>query len=211
MRGASESEAERNRSILDGGWWRSTIAAPPSALPAIFFNIPIGRKSISVRIIRRLQIATVCACLLATGLLGRASGYQLGDMQANQILFLGNSITFCPQPPDQVEWWGLSASDPNHDYAHLLTQKINAATGGSLAIVPPNPSQGSREDPSSGGETRWYYGDPLPNYNGNIINICDLFETQLQHVGQRQTTEPNQCEAGSCRPAVWREHEHGGL
>lgn len=122
------------------------------------------------------RIVVMSACVLATSLLGRADGVQLGHISANSILFLGNSITFCPQPPDQVEWWGLSASTIDKDYAHVLTQKINAATGVALAIVPPNPSQGSPEDPSTGGETRWDYGDPLPNYNGNIINICDLFE-----------------------------------
>jgi hypothetical protein len=122
-----------------------------------------------VRIICNLQIVVVCACLSATGLLGRADGAQLGNVQADKILFLGNSITFCPQPPDQVEWWGLSASTPEKDYAHLITQRINAATSGSLTIVPPNPPQGEPGE-------RWYYGDPLPNYSGNIINMCDIFE-----------------------------------
>jgi hypothetical protein len=118
----------------------------------------------------------MCACLLAAGLLSRADGYQLGHMRADSILFLGNSITFCPQPTNADDWWGLSASTVDKDYAHLLTQKINAATGAALTIVPPNPSQGSPEDTSTGGETRWHYGNPLPHYNGNIINMCDLFE-----------------------------------
>jgi hypothetical protein len=128
-----------------------------------------------MRIIRNVRIVAVSACVLATGLVGLANGVQLGHMPANKILFLGNSITFCPQPAS-TDWWGLSASTLDKDYAHLLTQRINTTAGGALAIVPPNPSQGSPEDPSTGGETRWEYGDPLPTYNGNIINICDLFE-----------------------------------
>jgi hypothetical protein len=112
----------------------------------------------------------MCACVFACGLLAQASGAQLGNMQADKILFLGNSITFCPQvtPGD---WWGLSASTPAKDYAHLLTQSINTATGGSLTIQPPNPQQG---DGVVG--NRWYYDDPLPNYSGNILNMADIFE-----------------------------------
>ena len=52
-----------------------------------------------------------------------------------------------------------------NDYVHLLTSSINTATGGSLTVAPPSPIFG-----------RWYYGDPLPNWNGNILNIADLFE-----------------------------------
>lgn len=129
-----------------------------------------------MRIIRSLPIVAVSACLLAIGLLAEANAAKLGHINANKILFLGNSITFCPQPTNAEDWWGLSASAPEKDYAHLLTQKINTASGGSLAITPPNPSQGSPEDTSTFGETRWRYGYPLPNYNGNILNLCDLFE-----------------------------------
>jgi hypothetical protein len=119
-----------------------------------------------VTIIRELQIALVCACLLAAG---RAGGDTMGTIAADRILYLGNSITFCPQPPDQVEWWGLSASTPATDYVHLLTNKIVAATGKPLTVQIPNPAQNAVKG-------RWYPSDPLPNYNGNIINICDLFE-----------------------------------
>lgn len=123
-----------------------------------------------------LGIIAICVCVLACGRIEQANGAHLGNIQADKILFLGNSITFCPQPaPFTGSWWGLSASTPEKDYAHLLTQSINAATGGSLAIVPPNPSQGEGGI-SGAGETRWYAGDPLPNYNGNIINMCDIFE-----------------------------------
>lgn len=111
-----------------------------------------------------LRIIAMCACLLACGLLARANGAQLGNMPANKILFLGNSITICPQP-DSADWWGLSASTVAKDYAHVLTQRINAATGGSLTLTPPNPLP-----------ERWYYGNPMPVYSGNILNVADIFE-----------------------------------
>lgn len=129
-----------------------------------------------MKLIRNLPIVAASACLVANGLLAEANAAKLGHIDANKILFLGNSITFCPQPTNAADWWGLSASAPEKDYAHLLTQKINTASGGSLAITPPNPSQGSPEDTSTFGETRWRYGYPLPDYNGNILNLCDLFE-----------------------------------
>ena len=81
-----------------------------------------------MRVISSLRIIAACACLLGTDLLARADTAQLGNMAAGSILFLGNSITFCPQP-DATEWWDLTASAPDKDYAHLLAQRINAATG----------------------------------------------------------------------------------
>src|SRR5664279_2428650 len=75
-----------------------------------------------VKTIANLKIMAACACLVTCGLCARADAVQLGNMQANSILFLGNSITFCPQttPPTQGNWWGLSATAPANDYAHLL-------------------------------------------------------------------------------------------
>lgn len=102
-------------------------------------NNRVGRKKRIMKIICNLRIVAACACLLATGMLDRTDGATLGKMQADKILFLGNSITFCPQPSSE-DWWGLSATTPAKDYAHLLTQRINTTTGGSLTIVPPNPS-----------------------------------------------------------------------
>ena len=120
------------------------------------------------------KIAVLPLCLLALGLFSRAEAVQMGHMAADDILFLGNSITFCPQPTSE-DWWGLSASDPDHDYAHLLVQKINQNTGGDITLVVPDPPQGTPPD-GGDGETRWEAGDPPPNYTGNIINICDIFE-----------------------------------
>ena len=95
------------------------------------------------------------------------AGAFLGNMKADRILFIGNSVTL--HGPYNV-WnedahWGMAASEESKDYVHLLTSKIDAATGGSLEL--PNPTVVP---------PRWFYGDPLPNYAGNIINIADVFE-----------------------------------
>ncbi len=121
-----------------------------------------------MNIIRNLGIVAACACLLAGWEFVQADTAQLGQMQAERILFLGNSITLCPQPTSE-DWWGLTASDPDHDYAHLLVGQINAATGSSLAITPPNPYQGDEND-------LWLPSYGLPSYNGNILNMADIFE-----------------------------------
>jgi hypothetical protein len=114
-----------------------------------------------MRILCVLWIVVACACLLAADLPARADGATLGKMKAERILFLGNSITIVPPP----NYWGASASAPAKDYAHLLTQRISDATKGSLSITPPNPAFG-----------RWYDGNPGPDWNGNLLNIADIFE-----------------------------------
>jgi hypothetical protein len=59
----------------------------------------------------------------------------------------------------------MAASAESKDYVHLLTSRINATTGGNLTVAPPIPMP-----------DRWYYRDPLPSYEGNILNIADIFE-----------------------------------
>lgn len=103
---------------------------------------------------------------LQSGLL-RAADVTWGNIKADKILFLGNSITL---HGPYVAWlpdahWGMAASEESKDYVHLLAKKIDAKTGGSLAVAPPDPLPG-----------RWYNGNPLPNYNGNILNMADIFE-----------------------------------
>jgi hypothetical protein len=132
-------------------------------------SIRINRKRQIVRVIHHLKIVAVCVCLAAIGPRTHADTMHLGAMPAGKILFLGNSITMCPQA-DTTAWWGLTASTPDKDYAHLLTQRINAATGGSLAIEPPNPRDGYDAN------NRWYPSYGLPNWKGNILNIADVFE-----------------------------------
>ena len=114
-----------------------------------------------MKAIGKLGILATCACMLAAGLLARANGATLGTMKADRILFLGNSITVVGPP----NYWGASASAAAKDYAHLLTQRINDVAKGSLTITPPNPAFG-----------RWYDGNPGPDWDGNLLNIADIFE-----------------------------------
>ena len=78
-----------------------------------------------MRTICNLRIVAICACLFATGMLTPADGVQLGNMQADKILFLGNSIT-AAQQADTATMWGLFASTPANDYVHVLVGKIDA-------------------------------------------------------------------------------------
>lgn len=110
----------------------------------------------------KFRVATACGCVLATGLASLAHGVQLGNMQADKILFLGNSITTCQQEGTTL-MWGLSASEPAKDYVHLLANRIDAATGGSLTLIPTiQPT--TDED-----------GNILQN-GSNVVNICGVFE-----------------------------------
>jgi hypothetical protein len=115
-----------------------------------------------MRTICNLRIIAMCACLLVTSLFARANGVQLGNIEANRILFLGNSITAVPQTNIKI-WWGLSASTAAKDYVHLLAGAIDAKTGGKLTMIPTTA--------------------PVTNPDGsvdqcesNVINIADVFE-----------------------------------
>jgi lysophospholipase L1-like esterase len=102
----------------------------------------------------------LCVCLHGDAV--RAAESHLGKLKADRILFLGNSITACNQGAPTT-MWGLSASSPAKDYAHLLAAKIGATTGGKLTMLPTTM--------------------PLTNADGsaaqagsNVINIADVFE-----------------------------------
>lgn len=86
----------------------------------------------------------------------------IGHVKAARILFLGNSITAVPQRNEKV-WWGLSASTPAKDYAHLLVGALEAKSGSSLTMLPTTAptvnSDGSVDQCES-----------------NVINIADVFE-----------------------------------
>jgi lysophospholipase L1-like esterase len=108
--------------------------------------------------IGELLVIAVCVCVGSHGGVARAAEIRLGNMKAERILFLGNSITACPP-----NWWGLSASTAAKDYAHLLVGAIDAKTGGSLTTIPTTA--------------------PITNPDGsvdfgksNVINIADVFE-----------------------------------
>lgn len=63
---------------------------------------------------------------------------KFGDLQADRILFLGNSLTL-HGPKPEIEWfgnWGMAASAQDKDYVHLLTAAIDARTKGKLLLEP---------------------------------------------------------------------------
>ena len=112
--------------------------------------------------IGKLLALAVCACIGSQGGNAHTSEARLGNIRAEKILFLGNSITAVPQR-NMAIWWGLSASTPSKDYAHLLAAAIDAKSGGRLAMIPTTA--------------------PTTNPNGsvdqcasNVINIADVFE-----------------------------------
>lgn len=85
-----------------------------------------------------------------------------GQLKAEKILFLGNSITAVPRAGTTL-WWGLSATTPAKDYAHLLAAALDAKTGGHLSMMPTFA--------------------PITNPDGsvdqcdsNVINVADVFE-----------------------------------
>jgi hypothetical protein len=119
------------------------------------------------RTIQCPQLVVATSVLLVLALVNAASAAQWGNMKADSILFLGNSI--CIHGPlagwSPVGGWGLAASEPSKDYVHLFTTKINGVTGGSIAL-----------NPQPLNTPAWKYGDPLPNITGNIVNVADIFE-----------------------------------
>jgi hypothetical protein len=77
-----------------------------------------------------LALATTSICLL--GQIAGAVDIRLGNMEANKVLFLGNSITYHASKPD-IGWtgnWGMDASSQATDYAHLVAGAIAARNGG---------------------------------------------------------------------------------
>lgn len=102
------------------------------------------------------------ACVGLPGNVLRGGEPRLGNLRAEKILFLGNSITAVPQRNATV-WWGLSATTPAKDYAHLLAASIDAKSGGKLAMLPTT-APTTKPDGS------------VEQCESNVINIADVFE-----------------------------------
>jgi hypothetical protein len=88
----------------------------------------------------RIHLVAACACLLTYGQAAQAVDVQLGNMKADKILFLGNSITYHPSLPS-INWygtWGMAASSEDKDYVHVLTNKIAQAAGATPTIKATN-------------------------------------------------------------------------
>ena len=116
----------------------------------------------TMRSLSKVFAFAVCVCIWSQGGVAWTAEIRLGDMKADKILLLGNSITAVPQLNLPV-WWGLSASTVAKDYVHLLAGAIDAKTGGSLTLMPTTA--------------------PITNADGsvdqcdcNVINIADVFE-----------------------------------
>jgi hypothetical protein len=111
-----------------------------------------------MKLIGGLLVIAVCVCVGSHAGVARTAEIRLGNMKADRILFLGNSITACPP-----NWWGLSASTAAKDYAHLLASAIDAKTGGRLTMTPTTAPTASPDGSVDLGKS-------------NVINIADVFE-----------------------------------
>jgi hypothetical protein len=120
-------------------------------------------------ILRFLNAALIAAIAFVVPQLPAADalGASFGHMKADRILFLGNSITLNGPYTgwSDTAYWGMAATSAANDYVHRLTTQINTTKGTTLTVAPP-----------TSGPPRWYYGDPLPNFDGNILNVADIFE-----------------------------------
>lgn len=75
--------------------------------------------------------------LSKTGSPGAEGSIMLGNIKADRILFLGNSITL--SPPGAAPGWnnnfGMAASTRDNDYVHLITNAIASYTGNTPDIM----------------------------------------------------------------------------
>jgi hypothetical protein len=101
-----------------------------------------------------LIVASACVAWHANAI--PANAYYFGQMSADRVLFLGNSITLTL--PNN---WGASASAQANDYVHLLSGKIDAVTGGSLELTPMDKALVD--------------GEQQPG-TANILNVAHIFE-----------------------------------
>lgn len=123
-------------------------------------------KSLFVFELSRFRFMVCVACLFTVAPVAQAA--ELGHMKADSILFLGNSITVHPAYEgwgSNTDPWGMAATTKSKDYVHVLTSAIDATTGGSLTLASPNPLP-----------TAWVPADGTPSYNGNVLNVADIFE-----------------------------------
>jgi lysophospholipase L1-like esterase len=107
----------------------------------------------------RLPVALVCACALLPFCHAQEG---LGNMKAERILFLGNSL--CLHGIWKEGGWpnycGMAASVPEKDFVHLVVAGLDARTGDHLKLTPPDPEKS-------------------PSIEGaNVVNIADILERQ---------------------------------
>ncbi|WP_337177186.1 SGNH/GDSL hydrolase family protein [Paludisphaera sp.] len=77
------------------------------------------------------------AAMAAVGLVGAADAEGPGLSDVRKILFLGNSITR-HGPNADLDWhgdWGMAASAPENDYAHLVASAVAERSGREPGIL----------------------------------------------------------------------------
>ena len=114
-------------------------------------------------LLRYLKMFRILPVVVLVGLamqchIGQAADAYLGNMKANRILFLGNSIAL-----SGLNWWGLTASSQTKDYVHLLAGSITDCTGVSLRLDPMGPKDQQTDGTYTAGDA-------------NIVNVADIFE-----------------------------------
>ncbi|MCC6454453.1 MAG: SGNH/GDSL hydrolase family protein [Caldilineaceae bacterium] len=74
---------------------------------------------------------SVLAALLAAMLIGAPIVVYTQDAtpQPQRILFVGNSITRSYPLESHTGWWGMAATQPDHDYVHRVQLTLAATTG----------------------------------------------------------------------------------
>lgn len=115
--------------------WTATIRLRDNRLEAD------GRLQLKMTLIHAFRLFCVPIIVIGIGLFvqcpfSQAVDLHLGNIKANRILFLGNSVTL-HAPRAEVGWsgnWGMAAIVQANDYVHRLTTKINSTIGGTLEL-----------------------------------------------------------------------------
>lgn len=81
--------------------------------------------------LRGIRIVAVFLCSFVCAPFAQAA-IHVGNMQADRILFLGNSLTHVPPTPE-IGWtgdWGMAASAQDKGYAHLVSNAVAGLNSG---------------------------------------------------------------------------------
>jgi alpha-galactosidase len=79
-----------------------------------------------------ILIAVIIACIIPIARFSHAVELRIGNMNADRILFLGNSLTY-HWPNSDLGWsgsWGMAATSADKDYAHRVVAAVAELNGG---------------------------------------------------------------------------------